>query len=197
MAIIDLPDTPGPADVDWIPIGFGDTRKPPLGGQAQMLNRDGDRWAVQVTLPPLDPADTRRWQAALKAASRTGGRWKIRQLELQIASFGPVLVAGADQVGQMLEVDGGTPGAPWAQGQFFNLITDGQRYLHQLATAGSFAADGTATLPLVEPLRVVPADNDALDFAPRIEGWVSRESAVIKIGADRRGRASFYIEELG
>ena len=197
MAIVDLPDTPGPVDVEWTPIGFGDPRKPPLGGPAQMLNRDGDRWSVNVTLPPLSPADTRRWQAALKAASREGGRWKIRQIGLSISAFGPVRVAGADQVGQSLIVDGGTAGAPWARGQFFNLITDGQRYLHQLAEAGAFAADGTATLPLVEPLRVVPADDDTIDFAPRIEGLVPRESAVVRVGADRLGRCAFTIEELG
>lgn len=195
--MIDLPDTPGPADAEWFPLDFGQTRIPPLGGPVQRINRNGNRWGVQVTLPPLSPANTRRWQARLASAVREGGRWRIRQIGLAIASFGDTRVAGADQTGMFLNVDGGTPGAPWALGQFFNLIVAGQRYLHQLAEPGSFAADGTATLPLVEPLRVVPADDDAIDWAPRIEGFVPKESAVIKIGDDRQGRGGFYIEEMG
>lgn len=197
MAIVDLPDTPGPADVTWRPLDFGVTRVPPLGGPVQRINRSGNRWAVDVTLPPLSPTDTRRWQAALSAAAREGGRWKVRQIGLMISAFGAVKVAGAEQVGQSLEVDGGTAGAPWAQGQFFSLVVDGQRYLHQLAAAGSFAADGTATLPLVEPLRVSPSDNDTLDFAPRIEGIIPPEAATVRIGADRLGRVAFTIEEMG
>lgn len=195
--MIDLPDTPGPADVVWRPLDFGSTRVPPLGGPVQRINRDGNRWAIDVTMPSLSLADTRRWQGALAAAAREGGRWRIRQLGLPISSFGTVLVAGAGQTGTTLNVDGGTAGAPWAQGQFFSLISGGQRYLHQLAAAGAFGSGGTAALPLVEALRVVPADNDVIDWAPRIEGIVPPESAVVRVGADRRGQVSFTIEEMG
>ncbi|NIJ37922.1 hypothetical protein FHR22_002625 [Sphingopyxis panaciterrae] len=195
--MIDLPDTPGPADSEWHPLDFGSTRVPPLGGAVQRINRNGNRYAIQVQLPSLSLSDALRWRARLTSAVREGARWKIRQVGLPIASFGDVRVAGAEQTGMFLTVDGGTAGAPWALGQFVNLIVGGQRYLHQMAEPGAFAADGTATLPLVEPLRVVPGDNDVIDWAPRIEGFVPQESAVMRIGSDRRGYGGFYIEEMG
>lgn len=196
MPIIDLPDTPGPAAVTWRVLDFGATRVPPLGGPVQRINRTGNRWAVDVTLPPLSPADTRRWQAALMAGARDGARWKIRQIDLAIAPLSGVRVNGANQTGQTLNADGAPAGALWGQGQFFSLISGGQRYLHQLAVAGSFSETGGAGLPLVEPLRVIPADNDLIDFAPRIEGMLT-EPPAISIGKSRLGQIAFSIEEMG
>jgi hypothetical protein len=192
--MIDLPDTPGPASVTWRVLDFGATRVPPLGGPVQRVNRTGNRWGIDVELPPLSPLDTRRWQAALMQAAREGARWKIRQIELPVAPLAGVLVAGASQTGTTLNV--GVAGALWAGGQFFSLHSAGQRYLHQLASAGSFSASGTAALPLVEPLRVIPADNDIVDFAPRIEGMLTEHPA-IAIGKARLGQISFSIEEMG
>lgn len=196
MAVVDLPDVPGPARVTWRALDFGATRMPPLGGPVQRINRTGNRWAVDVTLPPMSPADTRRWQAALMAAARSGARWKLRQVGLPVAPLAGVRVNGAGQTGQSLIVDGAPAGGLWAGGQFVSLISGGARYLHQLAAAGSFDATGAGTLPLVEPLRVSPADNDVIDFAPRIEGLLT-EAPAIEVDETRLGRVSFSIEEMG
>lgn len=194
--MIDLPDVPGPARVTWRALDFGATRVPPLGGPVQRINRTGNRWAVDVTLPPLAPADTRRWQAALMAAARAGARWKLRQVGLAIAPLAGVVVVGGGQTGTTLIAGGAPAGALWAGGQFVSLISGGQRYLHQLGVAGSFDAAGAAGLPLVEPLRIAPLAGDKIDFAPRIEGMLTEHPA-ITVDEARLGRIAFSIEEMG
>lgn len=197
MALVDLPETPGPAALTMRALDFGVVRTPPLGGRAQRINRSGNRWAVDVTLPPLPLADARRWSAALTSALQNGARWKLRQVGLHIGPLATVLVAGAGQLGTALNVDGGASGAPWGAGQFVSLLTGGARYLHQMAGAGVFSSSGTAALVLAEPLRVVPADNAPVEFAPQIEGLVEADAAALTIDAARLGRMAFSIAELG
>ena len=67
-------------------------------------------------------------------------------------------------------------GSSWLSGQFFHLSAqaDGRRYIHQVRDDVTFAGDGTATLNIQPPLRVVPTAEDALEFvAPLIEGFVT------------------------
>jgi hypothetical protein len=176
--MIDLPLHPGPSESQPFVLDFGALRTPPLGGPVQRINRLGNRYAIELNLPAMDPFDARLWSAALARAVTQGARWRLRQVGLDIGPLRNVVVAGAGQAGTTLAVSGGTPGAPWHAGQFFNLVAGGRRYLHQLAAAGRFAADGTAALPLAEMLRTVPAATAPLDFLPVIEGWIEGEGGV-------------------
>lgn len=178
MPLVDLPEFPGPAQSQPYLIDFGSVRVPPLGGAVQRINRTGARYAIELTLPAMAPADARRWSAALTLGLRDGVRWRLRQVGLTIPPMGTVLVAGGSQLGLALDVDGGTAFAPWVAGQFVSVLTGGQRYLHQLASAGAFASGGTAELPLAEPLRVSPADNAPVEFVPQIEGLIEGEGGL-------------------
>jgi hypothetical protein len=194
--MITLPDSHGPAESVLRRVTFGVVRQNELGGAAQRIDRTGDRWAVDITLPPMVPADARRWHAALTAAVREGAKWRLRQVDLSVSVGNAVRVAGADQLGMALDVDGMRAGGGWPAGAMVSVITGGRGYLHQLAVAGAAASDGTAELALNEMLRVSPADNAVVDFAPSIEGLINDEAATLSIDRLRLGRASFTITEM-
>jgi hypothetical protein len=143
----------------------------------------------------MTSADARRWHAALTAALREGAKWRLRQVGLTTSVGNAVRVAGADQLGMTLDVDGAKAGGGWPAGAMVSVVTGTRGHLHQLATGGAAASDGTAELPLNEMLRASPADNAVVDFAPSIEGLVGDEAAALTIDRLRLGRASFTITE--
>ena len=193
--MIDLPVYPGPARVGWTLIDFGGNQGGVLGGTTQRINRLGNRWRCEIAMPPMPPALAREWAAALVSGQRQGVRMKVREASTPAGSPGAVLVAGADQIGFELDVDGGTIGHVIKGGKWFSLLTGGRRYLHQVAA--SVQLSGTGTLAIEPALRVIPADNSPVELAvPQIEGllgdvpsWVIDETRMV------RG-FSFTIEEV-
>ncbi len=195
MSLVDLPDSPGPASVTWREQDFGGAPPGLLGGATDRVNRLGNRWAVDVVLPPLSLDDARRWSAALSLGLKMGVRWRVRQVGLASGPIGAPLVAGAGQLGMTLNADGFTPGASWMAGQWVSVVTDGERDLYLIAESGFADADGEAALALTTMLRVAPDDNDVLDFAPRIEGLLGGEQLSWTIDRMRLGGVAFSIEE--
>ncbi len=195
MAVVDLPSSPGPARVTWREQDFGGTLPGLMGGGAQRDNGMGNRWAIDVRLPPMDLRDARRWSAALSLGLKNSVRFKIRQVGLASGPIGAPRVAGADQAGMTLNADGFTPGASWEAGQFAAVITDGVSYLYLLAASGFADIDGEAALAFTTMLRAVPDDNDVIDFAPSIEGLLAGDAVTWDIDEVRLGRAAFSIEE--
>jgi hypothetical protein len=195
MAVVDLPASPGPVDVDFIPISFDDVLTPPEGAAEQQINRLGDRWAVMVQLPPLTLEQAREWSARLVLGGKRGARWQLRQLGLRIGAPGTPRIAGADQSGYSLTVDGMTPFAGWSIGQFVSIVTDGVGYLYHFAEAGNADADGDATFVFDTPLRFPHEDNDVIDFMPRIEGRLVGDARSWKVNAMRLGECAFGIQE--
>lgn len=195
MALIDLPDSPGPAKATPVPVDFGGTLPGLLGGPTERQNRLGNRWSIAVTMPALSLDDARAWSADLVLGVQRGVRWKLRQVGLVSGPIGAPRVAGAGQMGFALDVDGFDPGASWAKGAFVSVISGGRRYLHKLAAAGFADGAGAGTLNFTEALRIVPADDDAIDFAPSIEGLLSVDGGV-EINEARLGSPfGFTIEE--
>ena len=195
--MITLPANPGPASIAWTLVEFGGTQQGALGGSAQRVNRLGSRWRCEVSLPPMPPALAREWAAALSRGLREGVSWRIRQVSTPTGTPGSVLVAGADQAGAELDVDGATPGYVAQAGQWASLLTGGRRYLYQIAAAAQFSGTGTATLQLEPLLRRVPANNDPLELgAPVIEGLLDAPPGwTIDAGRLVRG-FTFAIEEV-
>jgi hypothetical protein len=185
--MITLPESPGPAESQLVPIDFGITRQSEMGGAGQRINRTGNRWSLGFTLPPMFPAQAREWQAALVAAVRQGARFRLRQLGLDTSVGNAVLVKGAGQTGMTLNVDGMRPGGAWPRGAMISVTTGGRSYLHQLASAGAADAGGEAALPLNEMLRAVPSDNAAVSFAPSIEGLIDVDAATLTLDRVRLG----------
>ena len=195
---VDLPATPGPVEVAIRQIDFGGTLTPGLGGPVQRINRNGNRFAVAVQLPPMKPIDARAWLVALNRGVREGVRWRLRQVELLPGSPGTVRVNGAGQAGTSLQVDGANPNYPFRLGQFFNIIHSGQYYLHQVAAPVNASSTGTATLSIETPLRIEPADNALIEIGqPLVEGLLADNGFEWSIDRARLVGISFTIMERG
>lgn len=196
MTIVALPDYPGPARVGWSLIDFGGTQTGVLGGSSQRVNRLGNRWRCEVTMPPMPPALAREWAAALVRGRRSGVSWKVREVTTPAGSPGPVLVKGAGQTGFAITVDGGTSGYVIRVGKWLSILTGGRRYLHQAAGTLALSGIGEGDIPIEPALRAVVADNSPVELAvPVIEGLLADAPGwTIDEGRMVRG-FSFAIEE--
>lgn len=183
-----LPSRPGPSRLDWSLIDFGGTQGGVLGGSSQRVNRLGNRWRCEVTLPPMAPALAREWAVALVQGRREGVSLKVREVTTPAGAPGAVLVSGAGQAGFELDVDGGTPGHSIKAGKWLSILTGGRRYLHQVSATLQLSATGTGTLAIEPALRTIPADNAPVELAvPIIEGlladapsWTIDESRLVR-----------------
>ncbi len=195
---VNLPATPGPVEIAIRQIDFGGTLTPGLGGPTQRINRNGNRFAVSVKLPPMKPIDARAWLAALNLGVQQGVRWRLRQVELLPGSPGAVRVNGGGQAGSSLVVDGANPNYPFRLGQFFSLLHADQYYLHQIAAPVNANNSGQATLTIVPPLRVEPADNDVIEIGqPIVEGLLADNGFEWSIDRARLAGIAFTIVERG
>lgn len=196
MPVTALPSSPGPARVGWTLIDHGGTQGGVLGGSSQRINRLGNRWRCEVVMPPMAPALAREWAAALAKGLRTGVSMKVREVSTPAGSPGAVLVAGADQVGFALDVDGGTSGHVVQAGKWFSIPTGGRRYLYQVNAVVQLSGTGTGTIAIEPALRVSPADDSAVELAaPVIEGLLT-EAPAWALDETRMVRGfSFVIEE--
>lgn len=197
MSLVTLPSSPGPMAVAWELRDFGGTLQGALGGAAQRVNRLGNRWKCEITLPPLTPEQAREWSAALVKGRRNGVRWSVRQVGTPTGSPGAPRVNGGSQAGDTLACDGFNDGYVVKAGQFFHIETATRRYLHQVAASGRPTSGAFAALPIEPPLRVSPADNAVLEFgAPTIEGLLV-EVPGWSLDPDRIARGfTFAIEEV-
>ena len=198
MTAVLLPTRPQPvpAKIAWSIVDFGGTLLGELGGMAQRVNRQGNRWRVELPLPAMEPGDARIWCAKLNRGLRLGVRWQIIQTALPTGSPGTPLVDGAGQAGTTLDCDGFNRGYVARIGQKFSIVTGGQRFVHEMAETCRAAADGTLTLDFEPPLRVSPGDDAVIEFGlPFMEGLLDRP-ATGEFDADRLMRGlTIAIEE--
>ncbi len=177
---VTLPNTPPPSDASFALVSKATEMSGPLGGPTQRVLRVGSRFKVDYQFPPMPYDQGRQWLARLIAAEASPAAILFPQRGFRPVSPGPVVVNGPQtsttNTGGVLNVRGGLAGFELVSGQFFHLnaSADGRRYLHQLRDDAAIGGDGTATLAIQPPLRVIPADGDTLEFVNvMIEGFVS------------------------
>lgn len=174
---------------------YGGLLAPPLGGPVQKLNRLGNRFYLDVTLPPMTYADGMAWIAALIRAQTAGAIFPWPQPGLVIGPPGTPLVNGGSQLGTSLVMDGYLASYSVLAGQFFNIIHSGRRYLHLFAAAG-MASSGALTATIAPMLRVSPTDNDVIDIStPKIEGFLDGNERSWTISTARHVGLQFRITE--
>lgn len=141
MAAIVLPSDPWPSGVSFRPVRAG-FDLPGTFGVDQRVSRLGDRWAMDVQMPPMPYGDTAlRWVARLSRARGEVVRMRVPQPGLAVGDPGDVLVNGAGQSGTSLIVDGVNAPTSLREGQWVSITTGGRSYLHLVA------ADLTMTTP--------------------------------------------------
>lgn len=193
-----LPSSPAPVAAEPAYLDWGGTLRPIFGGAVQKLNRLGDRFALDVAMPPLrTEAQGREWVADLILGQRQGAMIEWPQPDLVIGAPGTPVVDGSGQAGSFLNLRGFAAGYGVRKGQFFSIVHGGRRYLH-MATAAA-VADGSgviAPLPIAPMLRMQPSDGAVCEFAlPMIEGWLEGDSRSWTLDVARFTGLSFRISE--
>lgn len=195
--MIDLPSLPGPNGATPRLLDFGGFLEPGLGGEVQRLNRPGNRFAVQMTLPPLvNQTDGRIWVSRLIRGRAEGARIEYPLLDFHPGAPGAFVVDGAGQAGRLLDLRGGTPRYAFREGQPFSLEIEGRHYLYFIDLQELAGADGSATIQFSPMLRKQPPDGAVLHIArPMIEGFVMGDDLSWQMSLDRTIGLSFEIHE--
>lgn len=193
---VELPNRPASRRMGVRMIDFGGTLTPGLGGPTQRINRNGNRFAISVQLPPMIADDARAWLAALNAGVEEGVIWRFRQVDLFPGSAGNVVIDGNGQAGKTLAVRGCNPNYPWRRGQFFNLVEGDRRYLHQIFTPVNASNTGNAQLSIRPALRIEPSDGSALIVGqPVIQGLLEGNGFQYEVDDQDMTNIAFTIVE--
>ncbi|MCB4861976.1 hypothetical protein K7W03_20500 [Sphingobium sp. PNB] len=147
---------------------------PYLGGPTQRIARLGDRWVYKVVCQ-----DMRADQAGLILAALNGGLsdkvvCEVRQNGVDLSAYSNGTVVGAAS-GRTLNHSGG--GGTKFVGQYFSLVKNGVRYLHQIT-----AVAGTV-LTFAPMLKVTVSGGEVLEFgSPKIEGFLDGKEQTYTVG---------------
>lgn len=195
--MIDLPEWPGARSATPRLLDFGGFLEPSSGAQVQRINRLGSRYAIAITMPPLDNQKLGRiWVNRLIRGRQEGARLPYPLLDFDPGAPGGFVVDGAGQSGKVLTIRGGTPHYAFKEGQPFSLEISGQHYLDFIAEPVIADASGAADITLSQMLRAEPADGDALHVAkPMIDGFIMGDPTSWEISLERLFGLSFEIQE--
>lgn len=169
-----LPSAPGIQVAKPRLIDFGTTLTPPMGGVAQRLNRPGNRFGIDVTLPSASSTAEGRIYVSRLIQGMTQGVVLAFPQDTPPGVPGAPVVDGPGQSGMVLNIRNFTPNYAAREGLFFSILHGDRRYLHMVS--GQIIADGNgkAAVPIFPQLRIQPADGDVCEFGlPMIEGFLS------------------------
>ncbi len=172
--MIELPNCPPIKEAVPRYVSFGVDQDPILGGPQSKVLRMGDRWAIDVETYPAEYAEHgMKYLSRLVRGLKETVRLAFPEPGVKPRSYGSPVVASAGSAGTSLPVSGLIPGDVIREGKFFSMIIGGQSYLYQVAVADVVVGAGTTATLQIEPmLRRQPPAGTALDFAPKIEGFV-------------------------
>lgn len=152
----------------------------PLGGVAQRIVRVGSRFGIDVAYPAMKYANGMTFLSRLMQSEGNPVAVAFPQRGLTVGSPGTVVVNGGGQSGTSLAVRGVTNGYTFTEGQFFDFITGGRRYVQIITANVTAGSSGDVTLPIWPMMRASPLDGDALEItAPYLEGFIALQSKKI------------------
>lgn len=193
-----LPKEPRQASITFTPVDYGGLLTPSTGAAAQRLNRNGNRWAASVQLPPMRiDSVARQWIAALTRGLRDNVRFYIVQPDFAIGAPGNPVVSGGAQAGVTLAVTGGTARYAYRASQWITVETGDVGHLYMVADQAIANGAGAVTLMIEPPLRIEPENGDTVHVgAPFIEGSLGQGGVPWTIDVARTIGLSFTITEL-
>lgn len=173
---VSLPNLPDLVQVSARLVDFQSVLTPILGGPVQTIQRLGARFAVDVTLPPLEPADAGKFLAARMKARAENDTLTLAWPQAEIWSVigGSPVVNGAGQAGARLNISGLTANQVIPAGRFFSFQAGGRHYLHMTTLQVTANGAGQVQLHVAPLLRVSPPAGAPLNFsAPIVEGLLT------------------------
>lgn len=128
---------------------------------------DGERWEMDVTLPPMSRAQAAVWTAWLASLKGQFGTFLMGDpaaLTPLGSAGGSPLVKGAGQTGEYLTIDGATPSQTgWLKaGDYIQLNTGLLSTLHHVLVDVDTNVSGEASIEVWPSMRSAPADNSVV-----------------------------------
>lgn len=189
-----LPNHPAPATMSIGMVRAANDLSPAFSGADQQIRRKGSRYALTFTMPTMTYVESMAWMTDLSAEGDTVVL-EVCQPGLIVPDPGAVTVNGTGHAGAVLPLKGLPIDYPIHKGQFFSVITAGQRYLYRAAQPVRADANGLANVTLQTMLRRPPSNNDVVEIvAPKIEGFV-REFSDPEVMTDHEVILTFTIRE--
>lgn len=215
--MIFLPDYPSPQSASPYLLDFGTVLAPTLGGPIQKINRLGNRFGIQVTMPPMKSQnDGRLWLSRLLRAKAEGGkmRWPLQGQDVGpvsnldstalaanpdlkgAAGAGVVLVYGAG-IATSIDIHHATPGHVIREGTFFTFSSStGHLSMHMTIAETIVNNSGIATLSLTPGIREPVVGEERILFGkPLIEGLVIGDRLQWEFAISRFTNIQFDIQE--
>lgn len=206
MAILTFPTSiRRPSAATIRAVAQSTTHSSPFDGSVQTLYQPGFRWAGTLTWSRIPIHEWRVLSAFINALHGRAGRFLYTHPlcdRRATASIGTPLVAGANQTGPWLDVDGfpSAVATVMKAGDWFSYEDSaGRARLHQVTSDIVTDSSGNATLAITPPLRAAPPDNAPLELSAPLAVWMlasddQGEAAVN--GADAyKGTITLEIEE--
>lgn len=175
MTSITLPNAPGPKGFRFNVLDFGGEITPSLGGAVQRINRLGNRYQLEVTLPSMRSRDDAMiWTTRVERAKQNGALYTVPLDGFDPGEPGSPIVSSAVGGGMSVAVSGLTPGYSFVEGQWLSIVHGGRRYLHRAALPMTATGAGTGTLTLASMLRTPLSVSDVIEVeVPKIEGMIT------------------------
>ena len=173
--MIELPAGVVPNAIAPALMDFGATQEPSSGAETLRIDRPGNRYRVQMSLPPQRMAGHGRVIVSrMIRAKREGLRVPFHLVGVNQGIPGAPVVDGAGQKGMSIALRGLSPHYAAKEGYWLSIVDGEQHYLHNVAGTVIAGADGRAVLPLSEMLRAPFADGAKVHLArPMIEGMLA------------------------
>lgn len=192
-----LPPDPAPNGVRARLMSFAIRLRPATGGAAQLIDRPGGRFVLDVSMPAMKPDTAAAFTAALLKATREGLEMDVPLLGRSQGVTGNPVVNGAGQTGTTINLRGLLAGYAAKPGYWLTLVdAGGDKYLHQIAAGGNASAAGTITLGIEPPLRAAFPDGATVLLArPKVQGFLTEEAAWMLQLGDVIDGISFTLEE--
>jgi len=197
--MIEFPAEYGPQSFSMALVDFGGIMRPALGGAVTRVNRLGNRYRCDVSMPPLELDDGRVFVSRLIRAKSEGLRMEIPlTLGKQGVPGVTATVDGAVAGGTSLPVKGVNAGWVAKEGYWLSIVKSGQHYVHNIAALATADVTGDIVLTITPELRVSLVDGDVVHLAkPMIEGFVDGDSGAWEWSLAHHAMISFALEEAG
>jgi len=160
---------------------------PYLGGPSQRIARMGDRWSYKVNVRPLRVMQAGPLVTALTQGLTGKVMIEVRQDGVDPSAYSNATVVGP-ATGRALTFNGGGPAK--FVGQFFSVVKNGVRYLHQVTSVSG---------PLIQffpMLRVPLTGGEILEFgSPKLEGFIEGTEQSWTVGMVANLGVTFTVTE--
>ena len=171
-----LPTITSPKSISFRQINAITLSQSPFTFQQQAISHTGQRWEADINLPPMNNARAKLWIAWLSSLKGYRGTFTMGDPVGAIAegeAGGSPLVAGSDQTGNEINVDGAsTSQTDWLKaGDYIQLGIGATATLHMSLNNVDTDIGGAAIIDLWPDIRTAPTDNAAVVVANTVGLW--------------------------